>query len=647
MTELKTHLYLCLDWIGRLPLCGEAELARLLDLGEQTVRRLISELTRLAWIESLEPASQELQPRPRYLVRVRAVPALASAVGLTNMERELPVGLRETLERVTRFEIIVGINRLLADLAAHVRRTGEAELVDARSLPLRLAGRNRWWPVGANGYGCLRDGDTWAPFLIVWDRVLAPDSHRRARVRAWTDARTALDGHWGKGGLPPVLVVCPGEHERVVWEQALLKARIDHPFTLPFVLMTTREALATPGAGGSVWRRPGDGDAVRLIDVVGWGEQPPFTMPLLSDAPGRASSVVCERGESLRAWARDEVVHRPDGPLWRQIGALAIVLPPGERAIVEWVGQHPPLAADELAVFRNESRTLTDRRLEWGIRCGLVRRAPAPGGRAVSEKEVHMNADTEVRYVLTDKGIEFLARRAGVTAAALQASGRVKPKKLWAGDGQSGVRHVEHAIGINRFLARLAADARAAGGRLVDARNDAESAHGFADAHGRASAIRPDASGVVAVAGTRFAILLEYDRGTLDGGDFRGKFEGYRRYYEGGAWRGRFAEEPLLLFVCANDAAERRVIRAATEVAQAMPLFTTAEWRISRDNAGALGGVWVRINAESRANPTPHPGTGAPGADASDERCCLIEHEVVSRRGDVSARVTHRKGEEE
>ncbi|TAJ17416.1 MAG: hypothetical protein EPO65_11120 [Dehalococcoidia bacterium] len=617
MTELKTHLYRCLDWIARLPLCGDAELARLLDLGEHTVRRLIAELTRLAWIESLEPTSPELQPRRRYLVRVRAVPALASAVGLTKIERELPVGPRETLERVTRFEITVGINRLLADLAAHVRRTGEAELVDARSLPLRLAGRKRWWPAGANGYGCLRDGDTWAPFLIVWDRVLAPDSHRRSRVRAWTDARTALDRLWGKGGLPLVLVVCPGEHERSAWERALLRARSDHPFTVPFVLLTTRAALATPGVGGPIWRRPGDGDAVRLIDVVGWGEPPAFTAPRLSESPDRATSVVCERGESLRAWARADVMHRPDGPLWWQIGALAVVLEPGDRAVVEWLGQHPPLAADELAVFRTESRTLIDRRLEWVIRCGLVRRAPAPGGRAVSEKEVHMHADTEVRYVLTEKGIEFLARRAGVTAAALQASGRVKPKKLWAGDGQSGVRHVEHAIGVNRFLARLAADVRAVGGRLVDARNDVESAHGFADAHGRASAIRPDASGVVEVAGRRFAILLEYDRGTLDGGDFRGKFEGYRRYYEGGAWRGRFAEEPLLLFVCADDAAERRVIRAATEVAQAMPLFTTAEWRIAQGGGGAFGSVWARVTtATSRDSGIPAPRGPLPTAES-------------------------------
>lgn len=209
-----------------------------------------------------------------------------------------------------------------------------------------------------------------------------------------------------------------------------------------------------------------------------------------------------------------------------------------------------------------------------------------------------MNPDNEVRYVLTDKGIRFLAERAGVTPAALQENGRVKPKKRWAGDEHSGVRHVEHAIGTNRFLARMAADARAAGGRLMDARNDAESAHGFMDSHVRNSAIRPDASGTFEVPEGRFAFLLEYDRGTLDGGDFRGKFEGYRRYYEVGAWTSRFDREPLLLFVCTDDQAERRVVRAVATVAAVIPLRATTEWRVAREHPrGSLGSVWRRADA--------------------------------------------------
>lgn len=196
-------------------------------------------------------------------------------------------------------------------------------------------------------------------------------------------------------------------------------------------------------------------------------------------------------------------------------------------------------------------------------------------------------------------GIRFLAGRAGVSPAALRASGGIKPRKRWAGDQQHGVRHVEHTIGTNRFLAQMAADARARGGRLVEVRNDAESAWSFTDSRDRKYWIRPDASGIVELAGERIPFVLEYDRGTLDAGDFRGKLEGYRRFYARQAWRARYTREPLLLFVCVDDRAERRVVDAAHAASCALPLFATTEWRLTQEEDGALGGVWVQVSAKA------------------------------------------------
>ena len=201
-----------------------------------------------------------------------------------------------------------------------------------------------------------------------------------------------------------------------------------------------------------------------------------------------------------------------------------------------------------------------------------------------------MDRNHETRYVLTEKGIRFLAEQAGVTPAVLQKRGGIRPRKGWTGDQQPGVRHVEHTIGTDRVLARLATDARAKGGRLVEVRNDAESACGFTDARGRASAVRPDASGIVEVAGIRLPFLLEYDRGTLDAGDFRGKFEGYRRYYAGQHWRAAFEREPLLLFVCVDARAERRVLDGARSGSSAAPLLATTEVRCGR--SGAFEAIW-------------------------------------------------------
>lgn len=129
--------------------------------------------------------------------------------------------------------------------------------------------------------------------------------------------------------------------------------------------------------------------------------------------------------------------------------------------------------------------------------------------------------------------------------------------------------------------------------------NEAESSHHFG-ADDRPAWIRPDGSGVLVREGRAWPFLLEYDRGTLDAGNFRAKFFGYRQYYEFELWRRSFAVEPALLFVCSDDRAERRVARAFRADAPRLPALLTTEWRYERDDrnsAGLLGGIWRALGS--------------------------------------------------
>lgn len=139
-------------------------------------------------------------------------------------------------------------------------------------------------------------------------------------------------------------------------------------------------------------------------------------------------------------------------------------------------------------------------------------------------------------------------------------------------------------------------------------RNETEPSHHF-QADDRHSWIRLDGSGVLVREGRAWPFLLEYGRGTLDAGNFRVKFFGYRQYYEFEVWWESFAVEPALLFVCADTRAENRVVAAANEVEWAMPLRLTSEWRVPRDPAnarGLLGPVW-RSLGESLTTRQPWP----------------------------------------
>lgn len=224
----------------------------------------------------------------------------------------------------------------------------------------------------------------------------------------------------------------------------------------------------------------------------------------------------------------------------------------------------------------------------------------------------------DVRYVLTEQGMRFLAARAGVPPSTFGEHGAVTYVKEADQDHpERAVHHVEHTRGLNHFMVRLARDARACGWRLVEWRNEAESTCRFVDASGQPAWSRPDASGLIGIGEERVPLLVEYDRGTLEAGNYAAKLDGYRRYYASEAWRTAFTREPALQFVCVDDRAERRVVRAAASVPQRLPLLATTEWRLEQEAGGAFGPVWT-AGTDTERRPwlvIPERRRSSPGAE--------------------------------
>lgn len=212
-----------------------------------------------------------------------------------------------------------------------------------------------------------------------------------------------------------------------------------------------------------------------------------------------------------------------------------------------------------------------------------------------------MNHVDETRHVLTERGMRFLAARADVPAATFERYGGVTFVSREQSRHGRLIQHREHEIGVNRFFAQLAGDARAAGWHLAEWRNEAESTHRFMREDGRTSWIRPDGSGVLVRGAESRPFFLEYDRGTLDAGDYRAKFEGYLRYYGAGEWEGNFPCEPALLFVCSDDRSEERALRA-TRSLEDVSVYLTAEWLfngLGTSAHGVLGAIWRSARAQS------------------------------------------------
>ncbi len=601
-----------LGWIARLPLLGEPELGRLLGTREEEARELRRALEREGWIEWFVPGSEALRPRRLSFVRESALPALARALHAEEaaLASLVPARCRDILERIVRVEITASVNRFLADLAARACDP-PAELEDARSLPLSLPPQSRWWPPGVEAYGCLRAGRERAPFFVAWDRAAAPDQHRLRRVHGWSAARPAARALRGGEEVPPILVVCAGRRARAAWERALGRAaeRADGP---PLeVLLAGASDVASRGPAAAIWREPVSGRAGPLLDHLRWrpaaaGRHAQLEANLKASRPPAA-------GQTLRAWAPGAA--SASGTSARQrSAALAMTTDGDEKRMLAWIGRWPLVTAPQLASLAALPRAAVERRVDRLLRAGAVREDRcAPAGESAS-----------TGLVLAGPGLRLLARRDGVPPRLYARFSGVSAPAAEPG----AVRHRAHQLGLNRALARLASDARAGGGRLAACRNEAQSACRFRY-DGWGAWVRPDGSGVLALGHGDAPFLLEYDRGTLDSGDFAAKFRGYARYYEARAWRRDFGDQPALLFVCVDDRAAGRVARAERRVRQSsgdrLPVLLTTEWRIARspgNPAGLMGPVWYSPRGEPGAPLCPEGSTPllrGTGPDRTDQ----------------------------
>lgn len=366
-------------WLVRLPLSGEREVAGLLGVDEHDARRMLHGLALRGWIDSVEPGSPELERRRRYFVAEAAIAAWCAAreVTVATLAERAPVGRNDLLRRLARAEITTAVNRLCAAVARDLRRVGLAELVDVRSLPLRGPAVARWWLHGIDGYGCLRSGDRYAPFLVAWDRAGAPHVHRRQRAARWCRESDAVRARWGETGLPPLLMVCPTLREVAVWQDALA-GRPDAAATPPFaVLLTTARALREHGAAAPIWRSAA-GDEGQLVEQVGWGPAPPLPAPPRFDGLDDLVTVDRRGQGTLRRWAAERATTEGSRARWQHAAALALATGPGEQTLLDWIARHPLLAASDLAELLREPAALVARRLEWLVRCRAVAPAPVP-----------------------------------------------------------------------------------------------------------------------------------------------------------------------------------------------------------------------------------------------------------------------------
>jgi hypothetical protein len=75
-----------LEWLVRLPLLGADELAQLLGLGEIDAVRLLSDLERTSWLESVRASSPELESDRLHALSTAGLRGLTQALNMTETD---------------------------------------------------------------------------------------------------------------------------------------------------------------------------------------------------------------------------------------------------------------------------------------------------------------------------------------------------------------------------------------------------------------------------------------------------------------------------------------------------------------------------------------------------------------------------------
>ncbi len=342
---------------------------------------------------------------------------------------------------------------------------------------------------------------------------------------------------------------------------------------------------------GPVWRRPDGTVRAHLCERLVWRPAVPSQAGTIrvEKNPTEQVEIVPASGPPLREWAR-QTVQSPEQTArarssLERLAALSIVTSLTEKRSLEWLGHHPLLSADDLAVILRVSGQLPARLLDNLARYGLVQS---------TDKALENEAAPPRRYYLTDLGLKLLAARDGVPPRRYARHGIVAalmPKKQGDGRLQTLLRQLDHTVGVNRFFVRLIADGAKDGPRLVRWLSASEAAQKFS--YGEVTHwLRPDGAGDMHFQGEVRRFYLEWDRGTMRWPDMIDKF----RTYAACLASRREPNPPVdLLVVTASPLRENLIWKTLDTTFEEVGgnlgcVFTSLDTLIQR--VGPVGSVW-------------------------------------------------------
>lgn len=470
--------------------------------------------------------------------------------------------------------------------------------------------------------------------------------------------------------FPLVLIVVSSAHQRVLWQQAAIevtrKMRLSLP--LPGVIVDlaaeTRRGSPPPSEplGRSVWsynwRTLTTNTFARLADQLipmNAASLPPHLLPtrVPKGCPphaGREPSALSGKFMQRVLLALDPHTPQVESPAReREVTALlALQISARYREILLMLYAHPLLACSEVALFLTATAASMERYLYTLLRWGCVE--------IIKEEHLRVLARPEPvdarRWILSARGVRYLAASAAFPASALLRPGRIlrhnpaqdrspvddrehadedhtaaSHTRLWQLGSYALYKNLRHTTGVYACVAAFVRAAASSPDHQIawfetGLRSERRYYRG-----GVWHNFRPDATLEYRVGrrkqGQQRLIWLEWDEGTLALSSLKEKMAAYAHYVQTHEWRRRPAMTfavPIVLIVVPERGQLDRVIKA-TEILGGLEVEAWVTTHARFFEEGPLGAIWQLIMPKEHERtilqPFLRPSPNAPNEEAT------------------------------
>ncbi len=540
------------------PLATAKEISLLGRVPTSTLKARLRKLTDLGLVDSVSHRLAALGPRPhrRHFPTKKGIASAATIThGMDHMLKSYPVSRRWfqlLAERLDTVAVLYHTATMIAQAYPH-KKPLRVDLYRQGPCDMLITLTDR------QAIGIMRQGS------------MLPTANFRYRIRS-IEMLPSNKKH---------TVTLVLTHSDQASRRAIRTLEDDAHHSRTFV--ATEEDFLAGDHGSTVWQQCGAGlnnilpvriePSLSLATIVPWMDQ----VLEASEFYQRATGQTPPNPESLYTSHLRASMPEPSEQL---NSSLSVQLTAAEKQMLDLLGSWPLCTKKQLSGFMGG---VTSRRVNQVLR-SLTRRS-------LVQKE-------KQRYVLTDNGLRYLARRdrASVGMVLRRWSARRDDEEYGGPSTYHGTSlrvvtsQMEHNDAVTNFAAAVAAEvAGSEAYEVFDLQPTSRSTIGYK--HNDTNyVLHPDAAFILGRWGYTRDCLLEFERRAITPKRIRAKLLNYSRYYRSG-WsdRDHGGYEPLVLFVFETLKSERSFQRVAAGIVTP-PLLTSNNELINR--RGVLGDVW-------------------------------------------------------